>query len=97
MYGFYLRPVATFAYLLVNKIRLTSLQVCDSINTLIEGVAILVIYVQAIGLSGAEIASRNSSCGSFGSGRGSSCRGGVWIGMGCGDGWCGFRSGWYII
>lgn len=71
----YLRPVAALASVVENEINLASLEVCVSVDTLIKGVVILVICVEAVNLPGTETASRNTSCGgSFGGGSfGSGC------------------------
>lgn len=66
----YLRPVAAHASLVENQINLTSLVVCVTVDTLIKGVAVHVIFVDAVRLPATEIISRCNSCGgSFGSGR----------------------------
>lgn len=62
----YLRPVTALAFFTENKISLTSLEVCVSVDALLEGVAVFVIYVEGVGLPNTEITSRNGGCGSAG-------------------------------
>lgn len=71
----YLWPVAALALLIINKIRLTSHQICKTSDTPIVGVSITGVWVEAINLSSTEITPRRNLCG------------GIWAGAACGDDW----------
>lgn len=98
----YLRPVAALACVAENEINWTSLDVCVSVDTLIKGVVILVICIEAVNLPSTERTSRNTSCGgsfgggSFGSGSSSNSSRGVGLAgtVGSHHWWmCGYRRG----
>lgn len=84
----YLGIDTTVASLIVNQINRTFLYVCDSIDTLVEGVSITVIFVITIRLSSTETAPRNRSFGSGCAGKSCIVDGLVCNNIASGDSWC---------